>query len=90
MASATDTESQVLEALNAKGEIADTEVFCRDASPALDHQSVVGVLRSLEAAEMVITEVGFIGKPLGSMDSPVLPACTGSSIAIALLTTAYD
>ncbi|KAK9811942.1 hypothetical protein WJX73_001453 [Symbiochloris irregularis] len=56
MPAATDVESQVLEALNAHGEIADTEAFSRSASPALDHQSVVGTLRSLEAAGMVSTE----------------------------------
>mgnify|MGYP001807217659 CR=1 FL=1 len=51
-----DLESQLLQALNEKECIADSGDFAK--SQGVDHMAVVGVIRSLQASEMIVAEVG--------------------------------
>ncbi len=51
-----DLEGQLLQALNEKECIADSGDFAK--SQGVDHMAVVGVIRSLQASEMIVAEVG--------------------------------
>ena len=46
-------ESEILLATFQNGGIDDSEEFCQRFEPHFEHKAVVGVLRSLEASEMV-------------------------------------
>lgn len=54
-AMADSIEAGLLQALDQNGTIADTGAFA--ASAGVDHLAVVGVMKSLQAAEMVLAEV---------------------------------
>lgn len=53
-----DLETKVLHALNEQGSIADSGVFAE--SLAVDHQALVGVIKSLQASELITVEVGLL------------------------------
>lgn len=51
-----DLESSVLQALSTHETIADSGEFA--SSLNVDHMTLVGVIRSLQASEMIVAEVG--------------------------------
>ena len=53
-----DMEAEVLETVAQQGEVSNTEAFCGRFAPPLAHTDLVGCLRSLEACDMVVLEVG--------------------------------
>lgn len=50
-----DLEGSLLQAIDADGAIADTSVFA--GQQGVDHLAVVGVMKSLQASEMITVEV---------------------------------
>ena len=55
MAAAADVEALLLKQVDRDGAVADSGEFA--AANGWDHNAVVGVIKSLEAAEMVVTKV---------------------------------
>jgi len=56
--SVAEIETAILSTVGAKGEVADSGDFA--AANGWEHNAVVGVIKSLESAEMVLAKVGAV------------------------------
>jgi hypothetical protein len=83
-----ELEQQVLQAVNETGSIADSGALAQKLD--IDHNAVVGVLKSLSAAEMILVEVRKMpgGTWLGPSLQPTKPHIRLSTTQSSVTTTA--
>lgn len=80
---AADVEALLLKTVDRDGSIADSGDFA--AANGWDHNAVVGVIKSLEAAELVVTKVRALARLVLRCCAAALPRCVAAPHACLLL-----